>query len=300
MTMAGTPRVVLVTRPTDYQLLLARHGTRGQTSFFLSNRGQCIEEPEALHTRFLDAFQCVRRAIPVHWRSTRIDRNDLDRFVFEPADIIIALGQDGLVANLAKYLTGQIVIGLNPTPDSVAGVLVQHAPKDTAKLLLATAAGEYRIEARTMVEAQLDDGQVLRSLNEVFVGHASHQSARYTISAGQQSERQSSSGLIVATGTGATGWARSIHHSRHSTLQLPDPEARRLAYFVREPWPSIATGTELVEGLVEPTQTLTISSEMDEHGVIFGDGIESDRLSFGYGQRVELRPAAQTLNLLAA
>jgi hypothetical protein len=106
--------------------------------------------------------------------------------------------------------------------------------------------------------------------------------------------------LIVATGTGATGWARSIHHSRHSTLQLPDPEARRLAYFVREPWPSIATGTELVEGLVEPTQTLIISSEMDEHGVIFGDGIESDRLSFGYGQRVELRPAAQTLNLLAA
>ena len=62
----------------------------------------------------------------------------------------------------------------------------------------------------------------------------------------------------------------------------------------------VVFSTEIVEGLVEPTQMLTIASEMDEHGVIFGDGIESDHLSFGYGQRVELRPAAQTLNLLAA
>ncbi len=32
-----------------------------------------------------------------------------------------------------------------------------------------------------MVRAELDDGQALLALNEVFVGHASHQSARYTI-----------------------------------------------------------------------------------------------------------------------
>lgn len=298
--MPGTPRVVLVTRPTDYELLLARHGTRGQAAFFLSHRGQCIAELETLHGLFSEAFQSVRRAIPVNWRSTRVERRDLDRFVFEPGDIIVALGQDGLVANLAKYLTGQIVIGLNPTPERVAGVLVQHAPKDATDLLHASAAGECRIEARTMVEARLDDGQVLRSLNEVFVGHASHQSARYTISTNRRSERQSSSGLIIATGTGATGWARSIHTSRNSTLALPGAGEPRLVYFVREPWPSVTTGTEIVEGLVEAALPLTIASEMDDQGVIFGDGIESDRLTFGYGQRVEVRPAAQTLNLLAA
>ena len=78
-----------------------------------------------------------------------------------------------------------------------------------------------------MAAARLDDGQELLALNEVFVGHASHQSARYTLALGERAERQSSSGLIVATGTGATGWAASIHRERHSGLALPAPEDDR-------------------------------------------------------------------------
>ena len=298
--MTGTPRVVLVTRPTDYQLLLARHGTRGQAAFFLGSRGQSIDEPEAFHERFCQALKRVQAAVPANWRSTQLTRSDLDRFVFEPGDIVVALGQDGLVANLAKYLSGQVVIGLNPTPDLVEGVLVQHAPEHTAELLNAAATSACAIQTRTMAEARLDDGQTLRSLNEVFIGHASHQSARYTIDFAGCTERQSSSGLIVATGTGASGWARSIHGSIKSNLTLPQPEEPHLAYFVREPWPSIATGTDVVEGLLDADHTLSIYSEMDEQGVIFGDGIEADHLVFGYGQRVELRPAPDPLNLVAA
>ena len=298
--MATAPRVVLVTRATDYELLLARHGTRGQASFFLENRGRCITNVESQHIRFTEALTTVHHAIPDSWRSTRVDRRDLDRFLFEPDDVVVALGQDGLVANLAKYLEGQIVVGLNPMPERFPGVLVAHDPKDAAELFHAAVTGTCATEIRTMVEAKLDDGQTLRCLNEVFVGHASHQSARYEIEAAGQRERQSSSGMIVATGTGATGWARSVHLASKSQLTLPKPGEERLAYFVREPWPSIATGTDIVEGLIDSQQPLIVTSEMDEQGVIFGDGIESDRLTFGYGRRVEIRPAAQSLNLLAA
>ena len=298
--MAIAPRMVLVTRATDYELLLARHGTRGQAIFFLQQRGQCIDEVESQHIRFTEALTTVHHAVPGSWRSTRIDRGDLDRFLFEPDDVVVALGQDGLVANLAKYLDGQIVVGLNPLPDRFPGVLVRHNPIDAAELLRAAATRACATEVRTMVEAKLDDGQTLRCLNEVFVGHASHQSARYEIEAAGQRERQSSSGMIVATGTGATGWARSVHLACKSQLPLPEPGDERLAYFVREPWPSITTGTNIVEGLVDSQQPLIVTSEMDEQGVIFGDGIESDRLTFGYGRRVEIRPAAQSLNLLAA
>ena len=91
-----------------------------------------------------------------------------------------------------------------------------------------------------------------------------------------------------------------VHRACNSTLTLPAPEEVKLAYFVREPWPSIATGVDVVEGMLTQADALTVTSEMDEQGVIFGDGIETDRLVFGYGHRVEVRPAAQTLNLLAA
>src|SRR5215213_4262310 len=116
------PRGVLVERPSEYEELLARHGTHEQVRFFLERRGRSLEE-------------------------------------------VLELGQDGLVANVAKYLDGQPVIGLNPDPGRVPGVLVRHPPEAAADLLSDLA----RVEHRTMVRAALDDGQEVLALNEVFV-----------------------------------------------------------------------------------------------------------------------------------
>ena len=101
-----------------------------------------------------------------------------------------------------------------------------------------------------MVRARLGDGQTLLALNEIFVGHRTHQSARYRIAFGGRAERHSSSGLIVATGTGATGWAKSIAHDRRAAPALPEPLVRELAFLVREAWASVTTGDTLTDGRV--------------------------------------------------
>ncbi len=298
--VAAQPRVVLVTRRTEFQQLLDRHGTREQAKFFLKMRGQQIENVEQRHHQFEQALGTVLQAIPVQWRRARVDRFDLDRFLFQPADIIVALGQDGLVANTAKYLDSQPVIGLNPSPDMYAGVLVRHPPEAVFELLPHAVDGKGSSEFRTMVEAELDDGQRLLALNEIFIGHRTHQSAKYRIRWAGREERQSSSGIIVSTGTGSTGWSRSIYRERACELDLPTPCEGRLVFFVREAWPSIATHTELTEGPIEGTQTLEVVSRMDDLGVIFGDGIEDDRLEFNWGRRVNLRIAKTRLQLICA
>ena len=56
------------------------------------------------------------------------------------------------------------------------------------------------------------------------VSDRTHQSARYSLRWAGLSERHSSSGVIVSTGTGATGWARSISRERSSPFTLPAPE----------------------------------------------------------------------------
>jgi len=282
------PRAVVVTRPTSYQQLLWRHGSNAQAEFFLKGRGQSMRAVERNHERFQSALQKVLGAIPITWRRSRVERGDLDRFVFEPADVIVALGQDGLVANVAKYLDEQRVIGINPDPEAYDGVLAPHAPERAGPLLLAALGDQASIEARTMVEARLDDGQLLLALNEIFLGHRTHQSARYRIVRRQFEERQSSSGIIVSTGTGATGWARSIHRQRKSEVTLPAPTEPRLAFFVREAFPSRATGTELTEGTIELGQRVEVISEMNEDGVLFGDGIEEDRIDFAWGMRAAI------------
>lgn len=296
--MGKVPRVVLVTRPTPYRQLLYQHGTRDQARFFLENRGQSIEKLEEQHARFESARQTVSSSIPSDWRRARVERSDLSRFLFEPDDIVVVLGQDGLVANLAKYIEGQPVIGLDPDPGLNAGVLVRHTPEEAADLVLGVASGSAIVEARTMVHAVMDDGQSILGLNEVFIGHQTHQSARYRITWNEIEERQSSSGIVIATGTGSTGWAASIRRERVCDISLPRPTDRTLSFFVREAWPSIATGTEITEGLIHDDAALGVVSEMDGGGGIFGDGIEADRLAFDWGHGVDVRVSDRCLHLV--
>ncbi len=280
----ATPRAVVVRRATELDELIARHGTRGQAEFFLRTREQSIEPPVQRHHALVAARAVVLGALPADWRRAEVERSELARFVFEPHDIVIVVGQDGLVANVAKYLVAQPVIGIDPLPGTNAGVLVSHVASATGDLVRDVLGGRAAYLERTMVRAVADDGQELTALNELYVGQEGHQSARYVLGWRGMSERQSSSGVIVGTGTGASGWCASIQRASAPSVVLPGPAEPGLAWFVREPWPSAVTGTELDAGLLGDDE-LSVKVE-SESLVTFGDGIEADRLVLGWGQRV--------------
>jgi NAD kinase len=296
---ASVPRLVLVTRKTPLETLLERQGTQRQAAFYLESRGQTMTWHEQVHARFQRGFAEVQAALPPDVRRAQVSRDQLDRFLFAPDDVILVVGQDGLVPNTAKYLTGQLTLGINPDPEHYDGVLCPHPPSAVPALLawLIRRGPAYRIERRTMAAVEREDGQRLLALNEVFVGHASHQSARYRIGFGGREERHSSSGVICSTGTGCTGWARSIAGQRGIT-ELPSADAQELAFFVREPFPSVSTQTSLDFGRIGPGGVLTLASEMGEDGTVFADGIEQDHLEFLDGHSIGIRIADEALNLV--
>ncbi|MBN8832157.1 MAG: NAD(+)/NADH kinase [Sphingomonadales bacterium] len=290
------PRVVFVTRETELELLLARHATLEQARFYLKTRGQDLAELEARHLAFGAVIANARNAVPADWRQTIVRRADFDRFTFAAEDIIVAVGQDGLIPNVAKYLSGQPVVGINPAPDRYDGVLVRHHVQQLAPLLGHIVKRDVTIEARTMVEGVLDTGEKLCALNELFIGHRSHQSARYLITDGKLEEEQSSSGIIVATGTGATGWARSIMEATHLSIKIR-PDEPALAWFVREPFPSVSTSTGMRSGKLAG-KALQITSHMNDGGVVFADGIEQDFLMFDWGKSLSVRPSSIPMNFV--
>jgi len=296
--VAGYEKLVVVTRRTRLEELVDRFNTKGQARFYIEHAGGDFRDYESEHDAYQRSLERLRRDLDLGVPRQFIDRSLIPTYTFGPLDVVIALGQDGLVANVAKYLDGQPVIGLNPDPAHVPGVLVRHPPQAAADLIADLVRGTARIEERTMARALLDDGQEVLALNEIFVGHATHQSARYTIALGERSERQSSSGVIAATGTGATGWAASINRGLARPLALPGPQEPALAFFVREAWPSTVTGTTLTAGRITAAEHLTITCELGEGGTVFGDGIEADHVAVDWGQRIELGAASRTLRLV--
>ncbi|MER5885503.1 hypothetical protein ABT160_16865 [Streptomyces sp. NPDC001941] len=298
--MSLAPRAVLVHRTTEYEELLVRHGTHGQAAFFLSTRGRSIDEVAARHHRARRALADVAAAVPLTWRRTRVERADLDRFLFAPEDVVVVVGQDGLVANTAKYLAGQPVLGVDADPGRNPGVLVRHRAGDAARLLRAAASAAPAVDELTMVEAVADDTQRLLALNEIYLGSPGHQTARYHLGPDDDAARgeaQASSGVLVGTGTGATGWLRSVWQERGGAPDLPAPAESRLVWFVREAWPSPATGTSLVAGDLRAGARLRLTVESDRL-VAFGDGMEGDALELTWGQTVRLGISATTLRLL--
>ena len=74
-------------------------------------------------------------------------------------------------------------------------------------------------------------------------------------------------------------------------------DEQAVAYFVREPFPSISTGTTLRAGKIA-RGSVTVTSRMNDGGTVFADGIEQDRLAFDWGRTISIAPAQKVLKLV--
>jgi len=293
-------RIVLVTRHTRLEELVVRFNTVEQAKFYIEHLGADFADYEAEHRNYQAALRQTEDALSRCGRVHRLDRGFLPNYLFAPDAIVVVLGQDGLVANSLKYLDGQPVIGVNPDPARWDGVLLPFGPADLAAVVPEVASGRRRHKSITFARARLSDGQELLAVNDLFVGPRSHVSARYMITAGGVSEAQSSSGVIVSTGLGSTGWLRSLMTGATSiaggatdeVLAIRERgfawESDYLYYTVREPFPSRSSQASLVFGRVSPAEPLRLTSQMAGYGVIFSDGIESDFVEFNAGMEATI------------
>ena len=293
-------KVVLVTRHTRLEELIARYHTLAQAKFYVEHLGADFADYVNEHEAYSAAKQGVIAALVAHGRWQAIDRSFLPNFLFGRDDLVLALGQDGLVANTMKYLDGHPLVGLNPDPKRYDGVLLAFEAKDVAAILPGALADRRKVKTVTMAKASLADGQVLHAVNDLFIGPRSHISARYEICVGDAKETQSSSGVIVSTGLGSTGWMRSVMTGsiaiagamagrRDAAGWKPQPwETDHLTFAVREPFPSRTSAASLVFGQLTAKTPMRLVSLMPENGVIFSDGIEADRLEFNSGSHATI------------
>jgi len=305
---AGFEKIVLVTRKTRLAELIEVFNTFAQAKFYIEHAGGDFSEYEMEAEAYQRSIETVQKGIEVGLKVQLIDRGLVPTFTFLQGDLIITLGQDGLVANTAKYVGRQPIIAVNPDPGRFDGILLPFLPKQVTPAVEKVMEGRCRIRAVTLAEAKLNDGQRLLAFNDLFLGAQTHVSARYRVRWNKMEEPQSSSGVLVSTGAGSTGWMSSVFNMTAGVAALVgspkmksmrlDWEDRRLLFVVREPFVSRHSQANLVAGIVEPQQALELESLMPSGGVIFSDGIEADYLQFNSGSIATVRAAEETAQLV--
>ena len=284
-------KIVLLTRKTRLDMLIERFNTLGQAKFYIERSGADFADYEREDETYRTALQDVKTQLEGHAKIQCIERGFLANFLFTAKDMVVAVGQDGLVVNAAKYLDGQPIVAVNPDPLRFDGVLLPFTPKESGTAAVSVLEGRAALRPITMAQATLSDGQTLLAFNDLFIGRRSHASAFYSLEHAGRCENQSSSGIIVSTGAGSTGWLSSCYNMAHG-LGAPVAahgqgslswEAEVLRFVVREPFASKSSQAELVTGDVTPMAPLKLESRMPDGGVIFSDGVENDFLNFNSG-----------------
>lgn len=313
--MAEIEKIIVITKKTALEELDERFNTREQARFYLEHTGSDVsfEEYRASHQNYLDALAALKSSAPGGVRIQFIERSFLPTFTFGERDLIVTLGPDGLVVNTAKYLTQQPLLAINPDPQRIDGILIPFRIEQAAAALRAVMRNELARKRITMAKAELNDGQTIYAVNDLFIGRQTHVSARYRLRYRRESEEQSSSGIIISTGAGSTGWLRSILTGAAGVVEAFskteevraarekyrfDWEASYLCFSVREPFVSKTSAASLVFGRIEAREQLHVHSGMPQNGVIFSDGIEADYLPFNSGAIARVGVAEKRLNLV--
>lgn len=291
-------KIILIKRKTRLENLITRYNTQEQAQFYVEHMGGDFSDYRAEHQTYQAAVASALETLESLGRVQIVDRDYVPNFIFGNDDIVVAIGQDGLIANTLKYLTAQPLIGINPDPERWDGILLPFRVTDLSRILPEVFAHKRPIKEVTLAKTQLNDGQILYGVNDLFLGQKTHVSARYQLSLEGKSEQQSSSGIIISTGLGSTGWLKSILAGATAIAgNTSNADAGRkgfswsadlLYYTVREPYPSRSTSASLVFGQIRKGIQMTVHSLMPENGVIFSDGVESDFLEFNSGMEATI------------
>jgi NAD kinase len=243
----------------------------------------------------------------------KVDRDYIANFDFGRCIAVVVFGQDGLVANVAKYVGDVPIIGINPDATRHDGILLPFNIDQARNIVRRAVDQKANLNSVTLAEVTTNDGQRMMAFNDFFLGCKTHTSARYTVELNLQTESQSSSGLIVSTGAGSTGWMSSLFnmaerlgkivehdHQAPSTQPKIQWSDDKLIWAVREPFISRHSSADMIGGLLSADEELVVGSQMDGNGVIFSDGIENDFIEFNSGSIAAFRVANQKAQLVVS
>jgi NAD kinase len=298
---------IIVKNKTRLEALIERFNTKAQAKFYIERLGGNFEDYESEHEIFHHSLSIVQSQLTKVIKYKIVERHFLPSYIFSEKNLIIVIGQDGLVANTAKYSKGLPIIAVNPDRERYDGILLPFNTSDFLIGVEQVLTNQQKVRIARFAEAKLNDGQRLLAFNDLFIGASSHVSARYKITFDNKTEEHSSSGIIISTQAGSTGWLSSVFNMAYGISGMFDKKKtvnklnlteNELLFAVREPFISVRTQADISAGILRGSSYLTVQSFMPTNGIIFSDGIETDFMRFNSGSIATIGIAKETAQLI--
>lgn len=193
--------------------------------------------------------------------------DDLRENDFDDVDMVISLGGDGTFVRAGNFVKNQLIFGINSDPETSEGALVSLFSNDVEKLN-DIIDGKYKTMIRERARVVLNEKEIRELVvNAVFVGAASQfHCSRYVVDFKGHKEEHRSSGILVSTGSGSTGWFKSAGG------EIFKHDEKKLKFIIREPYNGDRLyRPELVSGEIADGESIEIISTRDYGGVVAVD-----------------------------
>ncbi|MFH0936911.1 MAG: hypothetical protein V1808_01300 [Candidatus Daviesbacteria bacterium] len=228
-----------------------------------------------------------------------IGRNRLNKTIAAGANLIIALGGDNHFLYVSHFINGQLLLGINSDPTSSEGALTYFTVKSLKDFWSKLEADDFKIEEWPRLQIALN-GKKIQALatGDIFIGESRRENmSRYLISLDGQEEEQKSSGLLITTGAGSTGWYDSACHYLFENGNKFPKTKQEARYLVTEVYRGKLSKYQMLEGGFGPGQKLIISSLNDSSGEISIDSLV--RCKFNRGSQAIIEISDKPLRVIS-
>lgn len=277
------PRVLVVYKKSTYQQLVNEQRNR-RVRKLLAEGDRTVErfrEAHEAHLRSVEATKRALRSLGVRHAFAYLETRRASARGF---DLVVTLGGDGTLLWASHMVQAETpMLGLNTSPRDSVGYFCAGDTQNVEVMLSEALGGRLKATELARLRVRLR-GKILSSrvLNDLLFCHeCPAATSRYLLRHGAVEEDQKSSGIWVGPAAGST----AAQHSAGGRV-LPI-RSQQIQYVVREPYP-VSKEYDLVRGLVEPGQVLSVRSKMPiahvyidgphrEHTVRFGEELRLDR-----------------------
>jgi len=214
--------------------------------------------------------------------------------------VIIALGGDDFFKLVTHHIEGSLpILGVNSDPSSSVGALLPITIEELPEALKRLEKGDYRIDPWTRISLRMNGVECGSAINDIVLGKRDFRlTSRHELEYQGVKVMQRSSGILISTGVGSTGWYAS------AGLYLGDhdrsfPKTARYARFeLREPSVTVTEVDgkrvtrlpDLVEGTLVENETLRITSLNDDEGLACRDSFDSVPFPRGAVAEISIDP----------